>query len=235
MRVLGAHRVASSTARAVSASALLAALACGAPSVFAQGTPRAQRTPVELAPMRVVASTAVIEVSVPMVIEAAPEPADSSTRDPRRESDGRAVENPFGSEPSSSEPTLAQADDEVALTVRRERTPGASGRRCSSGARSYFDERSQLFRPCVANEPAQSTPARPTIAPRTATSAACRPGQRAYFDAREQLFRPCPEPISVGTEEARPRVEPRAPGARRCSPGVRVFYDERERLYRPCP
>jgi hypothetical protein len=112
----------------------------------------------------------------------------------------------------------------------------------------YFDERNQLYRPCVDssgpslgpnNDNAPGTGSRSW---RAEAIAHCRAGGRSYFDQRAQLYRPCP--VAPSSTDNRASSAARARDARyaapagastRCAPGARVYFDQREGLFRPCP
>lgn len=105
-------------------------------------------------------------------------------------------------------------------------------RLCNPGQRSYFDERTQVYRQC----PPAGAP-QPQSAPRTSASApadaspargGCPAGARSEYDARTQQYRPCAAPANANQTEAQ-----RAAAA--CRPGMRSFFDTVTERYIPCP
>ncbi|MBL8685449.1 MAG: hypothetical protein JNK05_40110 [Myxococcales bacterium] len=136
--------------------------------------------------------------------------------------------------------------DGVAPTVIEAPTPNPTdehdvgeilrrGARCDHGARVYFDERENLYRPCPADT-ARTPASRATIDRRMPSR--CRPGDAVYYDARDQLFRPCDDST---TSTSRASRRPNPPSARRassrahCSAGQAAYFDELNQIYRPCP
>jgi len=196
--------------------------------------------PPALDPIRVGPAPIEIRVEDTIIVEAV-----SPTEAPGAR-DARSTDNPFGADPRDRAEPSPRDPLRDRGPAPRANYASEPPHRCAPSQRVYFDERSQLYRPCADTSGPSRAPSAVLRSGarswRADAIAHCRAGGQSYFDERDQLYRPCPVAPSAAdnrsTSPARPldaRYAAPAGVSTRCAPGARVYFDQREGLFRPCP